>query len=97
MKSSMVIIAIPILFVCAFFYLGTEESLHEAMPWLAITRCMVIALVLIFILGISTLISHLCFRHLFNKEIKRKILLIETLVYLIISIPFMWSWLRYVF
>ena len=93
MKSSLLIIAIPILFICSFFYLGTPESLQEAMPGIAIWRCALILLASLLLLGLSTLISHLFFRNLFNKGQKRKILMIESIVYLVLSIAFMATWI----
>ena len=97
MKFSILIIAIPVLFVCSFFYLGTEETLQEAMPGIAIWRCAFILLASLLLLGLSTLISHLSFRNLFNKEQKRKILMIESIVYLVLSIGFMATWIYDVF
>ena len=97
MKFSILIIAIPVLFVCSFFYLGTEETLQEAMPGIAIWRCAFILLASLLLLGLSTLISHLSFRNLFNKEQKRKILIIESIVYLVLSIGFMATWIYDVF
>ena len=97
MKFSILIIAIPVLFVCSFFYLGTEETLKEAMPGIAIWRCAFILLASLLLLGLSTLISHLSFRNLFNKEQKRKILMIESIVYLVLSIGFMATWIYDVF
>ena len=97
MKFSILIIAIPVFFVCSFFYLGTEETLQEAMPGIAIWRCAFILLASLLLLGLSTLISHLSFRNLFNKEQKRKILMIESIVYLVLSIGFMATWIYDVF
>ena len=86
LKGSIGFLCISTLLVNTILYLGTKEYAHAHIHAIFFGKILCNCVISVIAVVISTGLSHMLYCNLFSRSEKKKILFIETIFYLILSI-----------